>query len=272
VYRDDGGRSDGGQEELGTKAKIAGGAVAGVVLLLALGVAGRRALRRETMKVFGFVVKDEEAPANLDRMFMARFGDIARIEARGRVVQVTLKSGTVFDLNRLAASDFDDGVRVWDGGGVAVDLDSSRIQTIELLPAPGEGGTYVDDRRYGRVLVSWEAFERADFSDGGSGPAYGEFPPGRALTASVTTRDGRRLAGRLVYDLDESETTETLDSPREGVDYTVLFGLIAWIETAGCAEARAMGGCWCSARAGTGRSLSGAAEALDVAMKSRVGV
>jgi hypothetical protein len=30
-----------------------------------------------------------------------------------------------------------------------------------------------------------------------------------------------------VYDLDESETTETLDAPRYGVDYTIPFGLVA---------------------------------------------
>ncbi|HET9215611.1 MAG TPA: hypothetical protein VFR18_01455, partial [Terriglobia bacterium] len=28
------------------------------------------------------------------------------------------------------------------------------------------------------------------------------------------------------YDLDESETTETLDAPSQGVDYTIFFGLI----------------------------------------------
>jgi hypothetical protein len=72
-------------------------------------------------------------------------------------------------------------------------------------------------------------FERVDFSPGGSGPAYGDFPPGHALTGSVTTRDGRRLAGRLVYDLDESETTESFDAPSKGVDYTIPFGLIASI-------------------------------------------
>jgi hypothetical protein len=40
---------------------------------------------------------------------------------------------------------------------------------------------------------------------------------------------GRRLAGRLVYDLDESEVTETLDAPSQGVNYTIPFGLIASI-------------------------------------------
>jgi hypothetical protein len=86
------------------------------------------------------------------------------------------------------------------------------------------------------VLVSWDAFERVEFRRGGSGPAYGDFPPGGPLTGSVTTYDGRRLAGRLVYDLDESEFTETLDAPSEGVDYTIPFGLIASIVLPGPEE------------------------------------
>jgi hypothetical protein len=97
----------------------------------------------------------------------------------------------------------------------------------------GNRGVYVDDPRYGRVLVSWGAFERIDFSPGGTGPAYGDFSPGRPLTGSVITRSGRRLAGRLVYDLDESETTETLDAPSQGVDYTIPFALIASIAVPG---------------------------------------
>ena len=247
--------------------------------------------RRPIFKVLGVEMFQRERPIDLGRPFMARFGDIARIEARGREVRVTLKSGTVFDLDRLDASDFDDGVRVWDGRRGVVDLDSLWIRTIELLPTPPLGaapyrlhgtvrtrqgdftgfvqwdreecvgsdeldghtaagklslrfdtlrsiarrsrdsalvtlldgrqivlsgaskvghdnrGIYVDDRRYGRVLVSWDAFERADLTPGtpgDTGPAYGDFPPGRPLTGSVTTRAGRRLAGRLVYDLDES--------------------------------------------------------------------
>jgi hypothetical protein len=100
----------------------------------------------------------------------------------------------------------------------------------------GNRGIYVDDPRYGRVLVSWGAFERIDFNVGGSGPAYHDFARGHPLTGSVTTRVGRRLAGRLVYDLDESETTETLDAPSQGVDYTIPFGLIASITPVGREE------------------------------------
>jgi hypothetical protein len=277
--------------------------------------------------IFGFEMPFGGRQTEFGRPFMARLGYITRIEARGRQVRVTLKSGTVFDLDRMAASDFDDGVRVWDDKGGVVELASwagglppparVRIRVIELLPTPrlaavptrlhgtvrtrhgdfsgfiqwdrqysvgvdelrghaGDGarrirfetirsiarrsdhsalvalrdgrevelsgsravgrdnrGVYVDDLRYGRVLVSWDAFERIDFSAGGSGPAYSDFAPGRPLTGSVTTRDGRRLSGRLVYDLDESETTETLDAPSRGVDYTIPFGVIASISPDG---------------------------------------
>jgi hypothetical protein len=90
-------------------------------------------------------------------------------------------------------------------------------------------GMYVDDRRYGRVLISWDVFERVDFSAGGTGPAYDDFPPGLPLNGVVTVRGGRRLEGRLVYDLDESETTETLDAPADGVDYIIPFALVVSI-------------------------------------------
>ena len=275
--------------------------------------------KRRPIGIFGIKIADRETPIDGRRQLMARFGEIARIEARGREVRVTLKSGTAFDLDRLEASDFDDDVRVWDARGV-VDLDSLRIRTIELRPSPSLGdvpsrlfgavhtrqgdftgfvqwnraqcvgtdelggrtadgdrnlrfdtirsiarrsrdsslvtlldgreivlsdtpdvgrgnlGIYVDDRRYGRVLISWDAFLRLDLGAGGGGPTYDEFPPGRPLAGSVTTRAGYRHAGRLVYDLDESETTETLDAPCQGVDYTIPLGLVASIALPGREE------------------------------------
>jgi hypothetical protein len=282
----------------------------------------QRLKERLPIEIFGVEIAGWEREIDLRRPFMVRFGDIARIEAHGRELRVTLKSGTVFDLDRFSADDFADGVRVWDAKRGVVDLDEWQIRTIELLStarldaAPdrlhgtvrtrhgdftgfvqwdrkqcvgsdvldghtddgelslpflairsiarrshdgslvtlldgreivlsdtravghGNRGIYVDDHRYGRVLISWEAFERVDFSPGGTGPAYGDFPPGRPITGSVITRSGRRLAGRLVYDLDESETTETLDAPSQGVDYTIPFGLIASIVLPGGLEER----------------------------------
>jgi hypothetical protein len=274
-------------------------------------------LGRDPIKIFGIEVGGG-SKLDLGRPFMARFGDIARIESLGHDVRLTLKSGTVLTTNVSAVNDLSDGVRVWDRSQGILDVGARQVRTIDFLPAPAAGprphrlhgtvhtrsgdftgfvqwnrnkglgtdelggrtadgdlpvrfdtirsiarkeqsslitlldgreivltgpesgranlGIYVDDARFGRVLVSWDAFERLDFSPGGSGPAYGDFPPGLPLTGSVTTRTGRRLAGRLVYDLDESETTETLDAPAHGVDYTIPFGLIASIGLPGREE------------------------------------
>ena len=101
----------------------------------------------------------------------------------------------------------------------------------------GNRGIYVENERYGRVLIAWDAFERVDFAPrGSSGPAYDDFAPGQPLTGSVSTTDGRRLSGRLVYDLDESETIETLDASFQGIDYAIPFGLIASIVLSGSRE------------------------------------
>jgi len=283
-------------------------------------VAPERLKERRPIEILGIQIGTRERNVDLGRPFMMRFGDIARVEARGRDVLVTLKSGTEFVLDRYEAGDFDDGVRVWDGEGGVVDLESSRIHSIEFLDsgrpdaAPdrmygtvrtrqgdftgflqwnrekcvgsdqlegrtadgrlslrfetlrsivrrsgdgavvtlldgreillsgdrqsgqGNRGIHVDDRRFGRVLVSYDAFERVDFRQGAPaeiGPAYQDFPPGRPLTGGVRTRDGQRLLGRLVFDLDESEMTESLDGASRGVQYNIPFGMIASIAPAG---------------------------------------
>jgi hypothetical protein len=268
------------------------------------------------IEIFGFTIGDQDRSSNLDRQFMARFGDIARIEAQFAHVLVTLKSGTVVELDRFSAGDIDDGMRVWDRTRSVVNLDTRRIRTIEFLPtaplvaAParlhgtvrtrlgeftgfiqwdrhdcvgadeldgraldggerqlrydtirsiarqsrdsvlvtlidgraialsgtrevgrGHRGIYIDDVRYGRVLIPWDAFERVEFNRRGSGPAYSDFRPGRPLAGSVTRRDGRRLTGRLVFDFDESETTETLDIESQDIDYYIPLDLVTSIVT-----------------------------------------
>ncbi len=295
----------------------------------AANVPPERLTESRPVTVLGVEITRRKNRLNLGRPFMARFGDIRRIEPSGRELLVTLRSGTGFILDRFDADDFADGVRVWDDRHGVVDLGERRIPAIEFLPtadleaAPdrlhatvrtaqgsftgfvqwdrqysvgvdelqgrtddgelslrldairaiardsedsalvtlrdgrklmlsgtravgrGNRGVYVDDRRYGRVLVSWAAFERLDFGGGdGSGPAYDDFPPGQPLSGTVTTRTGRRLAGRLVFDLDESETTETLDAPAGGIDYTIPFGLVASVvlpDREGCGPGRHAG-------------------------------
>ena len=92
-------------------------------------------------------------------------------------------------------------------------------------------GIFVDDPRFGRLLVSWDAFERIDFSDPGpSGPAYGDYKPGRPLHGTVTDVDGALHRGRIVYDLDESATWEFLDGESDDIAYSVPMGLVSSIE------------------------------------------
>jgi len=279
---------------------------------------------RPLLDLFGVEIGSRGPDGDFNRQMMARFGDIAAIEADGRDLWVRLRSGTEIHLSRYAADDFADGLRVWDRSGAVLDLDEGRVRRIEFMAPPpsdaapprrlygtvrtrqgdftgfvewnrtgslgsdelqgrtadgrvvrlpfdsiraieraspesarvslldgrvlvlsgsrdvgrGGGGIFVDDVRYGRVLVSWEAFDRVDFlgfgGDGGggggpegSGPGYADFPVGGPLMGTVTTRAGRSFTGQLIYDLDESQTTETLDAPIGGVDYTIPFGMVA---------------------------------------------
>lgn len=288
-------------------------------------VAAEHLTERRPIEIFGVEIARRQHEIDLRRPFAARFGDIARIEADGRDIRVTLKSGTEVKLDRFAADDLSDGLRIWDDRYATVELGEWRIREItfssnlqqDVVPSrlhgtiqtkharftgavrwgrsvrvgrdeidayrkdgkirlrfdavrsiarrvgdqaqvtlrdgrdltfPGIGdvggngrGVYVDDRRYGRVLIPWEAFERVDFDPHGletavSLPAYDEFLPGQPLSGKVITRRGQQLVGRLVYDLDESETTDRLDAPSRGVTYNIPFTLIASIVPADTAS------------------------------------
>lgn len=112
--------------------------------------------------------------------------------------------------------------------------DGKEVQALESRDVGrATGGTYVEDPRYGRVLVRWDMFERIDFSAGGPGPSYRDFAAGGPIRGRVITNDGRALDGRLVFDLDESEVTEILDAPAKGIDYSIPFALIAAIDVRG---------------------------------------
>ncbi|MEW5764057.1 MAG: hypothetical protein ACOYXN_11380 [Acidobacteriota bacterium] len=173
-------------------------------------------MRARTGEFAGFIQWDREECTGSDTL-----------DGRAADGSLSLRFDSIRSIARLPRG----GSRVTRADGREVDL--SGAGDVDS----GNRGVYVEDPRYGRVLVSWDAFERVDFNPGGSGPAYGDFPPGRPLTGAVTTRSARRLTGRIVFDLDESETTETLDAPSAGVDYLIPLGLVASIAKAGGGEA-----------------------------------
>ncbi|MCP4655623.1 MAG: hypothetical protein GY856_09415 [bacterium] len=89
-------------------------------------------------------------------------------------------------------------------------------------------GIFVEDPRYGRLLISWDAFEAVEFSEPGtSGPSYQEFAPGKPLHGTVTDRGGKSYRGRIVYDVDEQESWEVLDGEWRDVEYRIPFELVA---------------------------------------------
>jgi len=176
----------------------------------AVHVPPERLVERSPLEILGIEILERERRVELGRPFMARFGDIARIEAQGRDLRVTLKSGTVFALDRFEADDLADGVRVWDDGGGVADLDEWSIRAIELLPAPRSGADSA--RLHGTVrtrqgdftgFVRWNrrACLGTDTLEGhaAGGELGARFDTIRSIArhahdgALVTLRDGREL-------------------------------------------------------------------------------
>jgi hypothetical protein len=95
-------------------------------------------------------------------------------------------------------------------------------------------GIHVEDGRFGRVEVPWDAFEKVVFEDpGSSGSSYGDFGVGARLSGTVTLTNGDWRRGRLVFDLDEEWSWEMLDGSAEEIDYAIPFSKVASIEPRG---------------------------------------
>lgn len=89
-------------------------------------------------------------------------------------------------------------------------------------------GIWVDDPRYGRVMVNWKAFVRLDVLDPpNAGPGYGEFAPTKALVGKVTMKDGKVHEGQVIYDLDETYGWEMLNGDAGELEYSIPFEMVA---------------------------------------------
>ncbi len=87
-------------------------------------------------------------------------------------------------------------------------------------------GIFVDDDRFGRVKISWDAFEKIEFRETGkSGAAYDTYGGG-PIEGTVVDYEGRTFSGHLVFDLDETETWELLNGDRNDVEYNIPFSKI----------------------------------------------
>ena len=158
----------------------------------------------------GFIQWDSHECLSTDRLdgksedgkLSLEMGRIRSIEKQGRNESaVTLADGRTFDLR--GSNDVDSTIR----------------------------GILVEDERYGRVRISWDAFERADFRDAtATGRGDAAYAPATPLRGTVTDREGRKWPGRLVFDLDESESFEMLNGDRDGVEYNIPFAMVKSVE------------------------------------------
>ena len=264
--------------------------------------------QQQPRKLFGFQWGTKEEKLNLLRPFVAKFGDIDHIETTVDKVEVTLKSGGTYRLDRWNANDIDDGLRVWINDAEYKDIKSRNIKTVQFKSPPsiakvgdqnnqihaeintaqhsfrgalsmngkvmlsrsrllvfsdgasreiplkqiqslqkksntsiivqfndsseenfeveGLQKVVIDDERYGRVTIPWEHLDQMIMMEADQGPIYNDYSPGIPLRGSVTTDPGDMLSGRLVYDLDESESTDTFEGSRAGIQYSIPFSLL----------------------------------------------
>jgi hypothetical protein len=272
--------------------------------------------RRSKIKVFGVTVGYHWDHSSSGRMYIARFGDIARIDVkRGDDIVVTMKDGEVYEMEG-GSNDIGATVTVLDDSIGEVELEWGKIDKVVFAPAPSklkppayrlygtvetdsgsfEGhiqwdvqeclstdrldgetddgdlaidmgkiraieknnrsgsrvllkdgrkliledtndvddslrGIHVDDPRFGRVKISWEAFERVEFTEvADSGRGYDDYKPGKHLRGTITDYEGRTHSGEFVFDLDEERSWELLNGSRDEVEYYIPFDLIRSIE------------------------------------------
>lgn len=152
----------------------------------------------------------EELDGDVDKVSlsiaMGRIQSIERVESRAS--RVTLLDGRVLELS--GTNDVNDENR----------------------------GIVIEDPRYGSVTVRWPAFERLDLETSTTnGPtydemavAYNEQSAGEALRGTVTRRDGTKLSGAIVYDLDKVAGWERLEGRAEDISYSVPFHLVRALE------------------------------------------
>ena len=129
------------------------------------------------------------------------FGNIKSIERRGRGSLVMLKSGQSFRLD--GSNDVGDGNR----------------------------GIVITNPQKGRVVVTWEDFDKVTFSQ--NNPSLMDFKAfGKAtfINGSVTTQEDDTFTGRIVYDLDETYNFEILNGEKGDTEFEIPFELIKQIK------------------------------------------
>ena len=193
----------------------------------------RRERPRQTVEVFGVRV-GVRRDGDVGRQFVARFGDIAEIEADGTGdAVVRLKNGSLVEVSG-GANDVEAEVVVWDEAIGKVELPWRKIATITFSPAPAGARPYAA-RLYGVAktdagtfegFVQWDSQEcvSTDVLDGDAEDGRLEIAMGNVRSivrrgrssSSVTLNDGRELTLSGTNDVDSSIRGIFVEDPRYG--------------------------------------------------------
>jgi hypothetical protein len=161
----------------------------------------------------GFVMWDKEECLTTDMLDgETRDGDLSLEMGRIRSIERRGSSRSIVELV--------DGTRLKLRGSNDVDGDNR--------------GIMIEVAELGRVTVPWhefESFERRDTQDSGMG--FDDYARSGFLSGRVEDVDGRSFRGRLVIDLDESESWEMLNGSVGDLLFDIPFANIESLEALG---------------------------------------
>ncbi len=151
----------------------------------------------------GYLQWDHDERLTLDELngdtesgsFDIAFGNIASIESTRRGSKVTLRSGR--KLHMTGSNDV-----CSDNRGIIINL-------------PGQG----------RVDVTWDEFEKIEFSTAPAGGdlSYASYSAPKNISGRVMSKDGKEYTGDIVFDLDEEYELEILDGKRDKLEFLFPF-------------------------------------------------
>jgi hypothetical protein len=218
----------------------------------------RKLRRRHEISFFKKWVIEVDDDGEFSRMFIARFGDIARIEPHGSgEATVFMKNGSEYEVEG-AADDVTSKIHVTDASMGKIELHWDRIDEIQFMPAPRDADPGVW-RLYGTVetengdfegFIQWDKQEclNIDKLDGDTRDGDVSIEMGRIATIEkkgrrsslVTLKDGREFDlhgsndvnhenrgimvederfGRVTIDWDPFERITFTDPPGSGPGY-----------------------------------------------------
>lgn len=160
-------------------------------------------------KFSGYIQWDHDERISTDKLdgdsedgdLSIEFGKIKSIERRGGRSYVILKSGR--ELRMDGSNDVSSGHR----------------------------GVIVMGKDFVAIDIPWDEFDKVSFSDAPGGmPSYEDFNNQKALTGTVTTQDGKTLAGKIVFDLDEEYGFELLQGKSGDYEFITPFSKIKRME------------------------------------------